>query len=99
MKRPTPHLDKLQATLNSSKLPDVDEPSIKRAVVKYHEWIENLKAAKGTPSELISHMVDLLNEYKTFIDLLIFDSSDCWLSRSLVIHLRLHRGVGQRWFT
>jgi hypothetical protein len=23
----------------------------------------------------------------------------CWLSRSLVIHRRLHRGVGQRWFT
>jgi hypothetical protein len=24
---------------------------------------------------------------------------NCWLSRSLVIHRRLRRGVGQRWFT
>jgi hypothetical protein len=49
-------------------------------------------------STIVTSNRDTVEWIATFDDALLAQSA-CWLSRSLVIHRRLHRGVGQRWFT
>jgi len=70
---PTPHLDKLNATLANEKLPPDDKPRIERAIERHREWVQQLDQVEGTPEEILERMVSLLTEYRTFIDLdLIF---------------------------
>jgi len=79
---PTPHLDKLKATLENEKLPKCDTPNTERAIAKYKEWIARLDAVKGTPDEILQQSVGLLNDYRFSIDIdLIFDSQDNFLYR------------------
>lgn len=82
MPLPTPHLDKLKATLDNEKLPECDKPRIEEAVAKYKEWTAKLDEVKGIPDEIIQKSVDLLNEYRLYIDInLIFDSKENFLYR------------------
>jgi hypothetical protein len=79
---PTPHLDKLNATLANEKLPPDDKPRIERAIERHRQWVQQLDKVEGTPEEILERMVSLLTEYKTFIDLdLIFDSEQDFLYR------------------
>lgn len=80
---PTPHLEKLKATLENEKLPKHDNPRILEAIERYKQWIEKLNTVSGnSPNEIINKMVEILNEYKFYIEVeLIFDSEDDFLYR------------------
>ena len=80
----TPHYEKLLSALENEKLPDGDKPRLKQAIEKYHAWLTALDKAEELSSsgERLTKMVELLNEYKLYIDLeLIFDSDDDFLYR------------------
>ena len=66
---PTPHGDKLNALLENEKLPKSDRPYILDALTFYKEWLEKLKLVTGEPQEIVTDMVDILNEYKRYIEL------------------------------
>ncbi len=80
---PTPHLEKLQSTLNNPKLPKEDVGKIEEAIEKYHMWVSALNSVYGsTIDEIIKKMVLYLNEYKEYIDVsVIFDSKQDFLYR------------------
>jgi len=76
------HLDKLIATLENEKLPPGDRPRIEDAKIRYREWVAQMEAVRGTPDERIRRLVDLLNQYRLFVDVdLIFDSDSDFLYR------------------
>ena len=82
MAYPTPHLEKLNATLKNDKLPSVDYERVSDAIRRYRRWIEDLKAVKGTPDEVIKRRVGILNHYIDYVNLdLIFDSPADFLYR------------------
>lgn len=79
---PTPHLEKLGATLANEKLPAHDKPRIEAAIVRYQRWIADMEAVEGSPEEILERMVALLNEYRIYIDVdLVFDSEEDFLYR------------------
>lgn len=82
---PTPHRDKLHATLANPKLPSVDVPRVNAALVKYDSWIKTLRSivdGNGAPDVVLGGLVDQLNLYKKYIDVdLIFDSPQDFLYR------------------
>ena len=79
---PTPHGDKLNALLENEKLPESDRPNILEALTRYKEWLEKLKLVTGGHRKIVNDMVDLLNEYKRYIELnVIFDSQNNFLYR------------------
>ncbi len=77
------HGEKIVAAMDSAKLPNSDKPRLEAALQKYDEWIIALEDADApTVNELIEKLVELLNEYKFYIDIdLIFDSSEDFLYR------------------
>lgn len=77
------HGEKIVAAMDSAKLPASDKSRLKSALQKYDEWINSLMAADAPSVDgLIEKLVDLLNEYKFYIDVdLIFDSSEDFLYR------------------
>lgn len=82
MALPTPHFEKLVATLANEKLPDVDKPRIEQAIDRYHQWIKSLDAAAKSAENPVQELVRLLNEYRNFIDIeLVFDSPADFLYR------------------
>lgn len=82
MALPTPHLEKLNATLANEKLPAGDKALVTAAIARYGQWITSLKAVAGTPAQRIQSLVALLNEYRLYIDLeLVFDSPQDFLYR------------------
>ncbi len=81
MTLPTPHGDKLEALLLNDKLPNGDRERVEKAIVRYQEWLKKL-ACLPANDRCVTEAVDLLNEYRTFLDLeVIFDSSDDFLYR------------------
>ena len=79
---PTPHGDKLNALLENEKLPETDRPRILEAGTLYKKWLENLKLVSGEHRKIVVDMVDILNEYKQYIELnVIFDSDNNFLYR------------------
>jgi hypothetical protein len=83
MKLPTPHLDKLKATLENEKLPKCDAEVIEEAIQRYERWISDLRAIKPTTTEeTVKKMVALLNEYRLYLDVdVIFDRETDFLYR------------------
>lgn len=77
------HGEKLVATINSEKPPEEDVSRLNEALATYDKWISDLNSADGENiNKLIENMVDLLNQYKTYIDVnLIFDSPKDFLYR------------------
>ena len=64
------HGEKLVSVLNSDKLPVDEVERIEDAIKVYDDWIIELNEADGdSVTDLIFNMVELLNEYKRFIDL------------------------------
>ncbi|RKU35861.1 Bpu10I family restriction endonuclease [Candidatus Poribacteria bacterium] len=79
---PTPHGDKLNALLENEKLPETDRPRILEAGILYKKWLENLKSVSGRHRKIVVDMVDILNEYKQYVELnVIFDSEEDFLYR------------------
>ena len=79
---PTPHGDKLNALLENEKLPETDRPRVLEAVTLYKKWLENLQLVSGEHQKIVVDMVDILNEYKQYIELnVIFDSDNNFLYR------------------
>lgn len=82
MTYPTPHLEKLNAILANDKLPARDKARVKAAIQKYREWIAALKLVSGDSAQVLTRMVELLNEYRLYIDVdLVFDSPNDFLYR------------------
>lgn len=82
MSLPTPHLEKLQATLANDKLPDSDKPRIESAILRYKQWINALDSVQGDGQQQLKSMVELLNGYRNYIDVdLVFDSPNDFLYR------------------
>lgn len=76
------HGDKLKALLENNKLPAGDLERVKAAIARYEAWIQQLREVKGTPAQILTSLVDALNQYKKFLELdLIFDSKDDFLYR------------------
>jgi len=77
------HGEKLVATINSEKTPKEDVSRLNEALSTYDKWILDLNSTNGeTLDELIENLVELLNQYKTYIDVnLIFDSPKDFLYR------------------
>lgn len=79
---PTPHLDKLNSTLENDKLPNADKPRVRKAIARYRQWIKSINAITGAPQERIAGLVSLLNDYRLYIDVdLVFDSPHDFLYR------------------
>ena len=79
---PTPHLEKLTATFSNEKLPERDKPKLEEAIERYKDWISRLRTVTGSPDEIVKKMVELLNQYKLYIEVeLIFDSEGDFLYR------------------
>ena len=79
---PTPHLEKLKATFDNTKLPECDKSRIENALKRYEQWIKSLDAVEGEPDKRVAKMVELLNDYRNYVDLeLIFDSEEDFLYR------------------
>src|SRR5437867_2553929 len=85
MPYPTPHYEKLVATLNSDKLPDDDRPRVAQAVEHYKQWIIELDAIMASTNEphlVLTRMVEALNKYRFYIDIeLVFNSAEDFLYR------------------
>lgn len=76
------HGDKLYALLENSKLPATDKLLVEQAVEHYDEWRSQLLSVEGNFHEKTEKLVQLLNEYKLYLDLtLIFDSENNFLYR------------------
>lgn len=76
------HGDKLRALLSNTKLPLNDRHLIEQAVQKYDIWLTEIISVKGGFDQKIAMLVELLNQYKTYIDLeVIFDSQSDFLYR------------------
>ncbi|MYH83702.1 Bpu10I family restriction endonuclease [Candidatus Poribacteria bacterium] len=79
---PTPHGDKLNALLENEKLPESDRPNILEALTLYKEWLAKLKSVTGGYRKIATDMIEMLNEYKQYIELnVIFDSKNNFLHR------------------
>jgi hypothetical protein len=82
---PTPHLEKLKATLVSSKLPPRDKPQVEQAFAHYEQWVaamNDVMEAEEATNVRLQKLVALLNQYRIRMDIdLIFDSQDDWLYR------------------
>jgi len=79
---PNTHGDKLQALMQNNKLPDSDKPRVKEAVDKYNIWRNSLLELSGNKDQIMIKSVELLNNYKNFIDIdLIFSSHNDFLYR------------------
>ena len=83
MKLPTPHLEKLKATLENEKLPVQDKPIIEATIKKYEGWIKALTDVKGdSVAAIVNKMVALLNDYRLYLDVeVIFDREADFLYR------------------
>jgi hypothetical protein len=82
---PSPHLEKLEATLTNDKLPKGDRSQIEKAIGHYKQWIKDMDTiveSRGPVNVLLEKMVLLLNQYRVRMDIdLIFNSQDDWLYR------------------
>ncbi len=82
---PTPHFEKLVATLANDKLPQKDKAHIEEAIQHYKQWIAEMDAimsALEPAGVILKKVVSALNQYRIRMDIdLIFNSQDDWLYR------------------
>jgi hypothetical protein len=81
------HGKKLHAALRNSrsattKYSALDQSLLQKALVRYDQWVEDMTAAPGTGLQKMAQRVDLLNEYKRYIELdLIWDGDTLYRSK------------------
>lgn len=79
---PAPHGDKLQALLENQKLPKGDRERVELAKKRYLEWLTALERISIGGRKGLPRLVQLLNDYRRFLDLeVVFDSADDFLYR------------------
>ena len=79
---PTPHGSKLRTLLSNPKLPEADRPLIGEALQRYSDWLSALSALPYGEKFIISDAINLLNDYRFYLDInVIFDSSNDFLYR------------------
>lgn len=82
MQLPTPHLDKLNAALQNTKMPVNEIERIANAVNRYDKWIKDMKQVEDKCDDVVTKLVNLFNDYKFFIDFdLIFCSENDFFYR------------------
>lgn len=82
MPLPTPHLDKLNAALQNTKMPEYEIPRLTEAVNRYNHWLEHMNQVEGNRDNVVTELVSLFNDYKFYIDFdLIFCSENDFLYR------------------
>ena len=63
----TPHREKLLAALRNPKCIG-DKSILEKAYRAYNHWIASMRALNSTDKQKIEEMVDLLNEYKNYLE-------------------------------
>ncbi|MDM8524121.1 Bpu10I family restriction endonuclease [Desulfococcaceae bacterium HSG8] len=63
----TPHHDKLAAAITNPKC-SADKKLLEEVSDRYEEWVNSLKSLTSVRQERVDQMVDLLNEYKDFLE-------------------------------
>lgn len=82
MTLPTPHLDKLNASLQNDKMPQYEIPRLRAAIQRYQEWIDHMNQVTGERNQVVASLVSLFNEYKFYIDFdLIYCSEEDFIYR------------------
>lgn len=77
-----PDYGKLIACLENPRLPNADKERLEEAIIKYHEWIDELESVERGRVDTVEKLVEITNKYKRFIELdLIFDSTENFLYR------------------
>ncbi|MGH2508597.1 MAG: hypothetical protein ACRDHZ_14530 [Ktedonobacteraceae bacterium] len=66
---PTPHLEKLEATLTNEKLPQRDKPQVEQATQHYHQWIQDMNSIMISiePAYVLLTKTEVLDE-KTVLE-------------------------------
>ena len=63
----TPHNDKLVAAIANPKC-SADKKLLEELLEKYKDWVKSIKSLTSTRQKRVNQMVDLLNEYKDFLE-------------------------------
>jgi len=63
----TPHHDKLVAAIANPKCSE-DKKLLEEALERYHSWVDSINSLESTGQSRVNQMVDLLNEYKDFLE-------------------------------
>ncbi|MBV9857943.1 MAG: Bpu10I family restriction endonuclease [Streptosporangiaceae bacterium] len=80
--RPTPHQSKLMELQSNNKVPPIDHLRIAAAIQRYNQWIADMRLANAAGEAKVRRLVQLLNEYKRYIEVdLIWDSDEDFLFR------------------
>lgn len=64
----TPHKDKLIAAISNPKC-SADKQLLEETLKKYTDWANSIKALTSTKKERVNQMVELLNDYKDFLEI------------------------------
>lgn len=65
---PTPHLDKINASIVNEKMTAEGAQTLRDAIPVYEKWVADMNAVSGDQETVIQELVTLLNGYKYFID-------------------------------
>lgn len=80
--RPTPHRSKLEELLTNPKLPVTDRDRVQAALVRYDEWIREMRGLGTTGHDKVRDLVTVLNAYKRAVEVeLVWDSEADFLFR------------------
>ncbi|MCY9805359.1 Bpu10I family restriction endonuclease [Vibrio scophthalmi] len=65
---PTPHLAKINAAITNTKVSEEAKNILRGLLEVYRQWIVDMNAVEGSRSEIVSQLVNLLNNYKYHVD-------------------------------
>ncbi len=63
----TPHYEKLKAAISNPKCQD-DKLLLEEALERYKDWLREMASINTSGKERVNQMVDLLNDYKDFLE-------------------------------
>jgi len=65
---PTPHLAKINAAITNTKVSEEGKVILRALLEVYGQWITDMQAVGGNRREVVSQLVQLLNNYKYHVD-------------------------------
>jgi hypothetical protein len=79
---PTPHLGKIKAAIENSKMPNAAVRRLKASLEVYSQWITDMSNVEGSREQKVVELVNLFNDYKFYIDFdLIYSCEEDFLYR------------------